>query len=176
MLGRIAAAWGLVGVCLFLASAIFKLAIISWQLVAIELELYHWLVMLLWVIFMGYYEGYQGFQKGFSPRVAARIYFLVENVTYKRLLLAPLFCMGFFDAERRRIIFIICLSIGIILLVQVVEHMPMPWRGIMDVGVVVGLSWGLISMLVFTLKAFFSPDFNYSAEVPNRQLRAVAGK
>jgi len=62
------------------------------------------------------------------------------------------------------------------LLVQVVEHMPMPWRGIMDVGVVVGLSWGLISMLVFTLKAFFSPDFNYSAEVPNRQLRAVAGK
>ena len=176
MLGRIAAAWGLIGVCLFLASAIYKLAIMSWQLVAIELELYHWLVMLLWVVFMGYYEGYQGFQKGFSPRVAARIYFLVENVTYQRLVLAPLFCMGFFDAERRRIIFIVCLSIGIILLVQAVEYMPMPWRGIMDVGVVVGLSWGLISMLIFTLKAFCGSGFNHCAEVPGRKIDRVAAK
>ena len=72
MLGRIAAAWGFIGVFLFLGSAIFKLAVISWQLTAIELELYHWLAMIGWVFFMGYYEGYRGFQQGFSPRVAAR--------------------------------------------------------------------------------------------------------
>ncbi|MCJ8297409.1 MAG: hypothetical protein MJK13_00525 [Pseudomonadales bacterium] len=176
MLGRIAAAWGFIGVFIFLGSAIFKLAVISWQLTAIELELYHWLAMIGWVFFMGYYEGYRGFQKGFSPRVAARVHFLVENVTYKRLILAPLFCLGFFDAERRRVIFIVCLTLGIILLVQVVEHMPMPWRGIMDVGVVVGLSWGLISMLIFTLKAFYSPGCYYSAGVPDREMQAVVLK
>ncbi|EPJ48579.1 MAG: hypothetical protein OFPI_28640 [Osedax symbiont Rs2] len=176
MLGRIAAAWGLIGVFLFLASAIYKLAIISWQLLALELELYHWLAIVIWVVFMGYYEGYQGFQKGFSPRVAARIHFLVQNVTYKRLVLAPLFCLGFFDAERRRIIFIICLSLGIVLLVKAVEHMPMPWRGIMDVGVVVGLSWGLISMLIFTAKAFYCSSFNHSAEVPHRELDTATSK
>jgi len=44
--------------------------------------------------------------------------------------------------------------------------MPMPWRGIMDVGVVVGLSWGLTSVVLFSLKALFTKSFNYPAGVP----------
>jgi hypothetical protein len=170
VLGRIAAAWGFVGVFVFLGSAIIKLAQISFQLDFATLALWQWVIMLLWVAFMAYYEGYKGFQKGFSPRVAARIRYLShhEHATLKRLLFAPLFCLGFFDAERKRVVFIVCLTIGIVLLVKLVENMPMPWRGIMDAGVVVGLSWGLVSMVLFSIRAFVDKSFEYSAEVPEK--------
>ncbi len=117
---------------------------------------------------MAYFEGYKGFQKGFSPRVAARLYFLLENVTYKRLLLAPLFCLGFFDAERKRIIFIYCLTSAIFLIVRFVEQVPMPWRGILDVGVVVGLSWGLLSVTFYSIKAFAGRGFIFPNGVPKK--------
>ena len=117
---------------------------------------------------MAYFEGYKGFQKGFSPRVAARLYFLLGNVTYKRFLLAPLFCLGFFDAERKRIIFIYCLTSVIFLMVKFVEQVPMPWRGILDVGVVVGLSWGLLSVTFYSIKAFTSRDFIFPNGVPKK--------
>lgn len=168
MLGRIAALWGFIGVCFFLGSAIFKLSLISSQLDVNNLSVFNWLVMLAWILFMAYFEGYKGFQKGFSPRVAARLYFLLENVTYKRLLLAPLFCLGFFDAERKRIIFIYCLTSAIFLIVRFVEQVPMPWRGILDVGVVVGLSWGLLSVTFYSIKAFAGRGFIFPNGVPKK--------
>ncbi len=168
MLGRIAALWGFIGVCLFLGSAIFRLSLISSQLDVNNLSVFNWLVMLAWILFMAYFEGYKGFQKGFSPRVAARLYFLLENVTYKRLLLAPLFCLGFFDAERKRIIFIYCLTLAIFLMVRFVEQVPMPWRGILDVGVVVGLSWGLLSVTFYSIKAFAGRGFIFPNGVPKK--------
>jgi len=166
MLGRLAAIWGFVGVCLFLGSAIVKLALIAAQIDLEELSIWQWIIMCAWVAFMAYYEGYKGFQKSFSPRVASRVHYLLENLTPLRFVLAPLFCLGFFDAERKRIIFIFCLTAAIMLVVSLVKHMPMPWRGIMDVGVVVGLSWGLTSVVIFSVKAFFTKNFVCSAGVP----------
>jgi len=166
MLGRLAALWGFVGVFLFLGSAIVKLSLIAGQIQIEELSIWQWIVMCAWICFMAYYEGYQGFQKGFSPRVASRIHYLLLNSNPIRILLAPLFCLGFFDAERKRIVFIVCLTAVIMLIVQLVKYMPMPWRGIMDVGVVVGLSWGLTSVVLFTAKAFFTKNFNFPAGVP----------
>ena len=87
-------------------------------------------------------------------------------MTIKRLVFAPFFCLGFFDAERKRIIFIVCITLGIVLIVKLVENIPMPWRGMLDAGVVVGLAWGLISMVLFSIKAFLYKDFPHCAEVP----------
>lgn len=166
MFGNLAAIWGFAGVCLFLGSAIVRLAQISLQMNVSDLNIVHWLVMGLWVAFMAYYEGYKGFQKGFSPRVAARIQYLRNHATKKRFILAPLFCLGYFDAERRRIIFVCCLTLAIFLIIRLVEYMPMPWRGILDIGVVVGLGWGLISMIVFSVIALINNDFDFPAGVP----------
>ncbi|NQZ31185.1 MAG: hypothetical protein HRU06_07900 [Oceanospirillaceae bacterium] len=166
MIGRIAAVWGFAGVFLFLGSAIFRLSQYSVQLEIQNLPIWQWLILAAWIAFMAYYEGYKGFQKSFSPRVAARIYYLRSNVTPLRFALAPLFCLGFFDAERKRVIFIFCLTGAIMILIKLVEHMPMPWRAIMDTGVVVGLSWGLISVVLFSMKAFFTKNFDYPAGVP----------
>ena len=50
--------------------------------------------------------------------------------------------------------------------VLVIPYLAQPWRGIVDAGVVVGLLWGLITIVVFAFQAFTSDDFSYSPEVP----------
>jgi DMSO/TMAO reductase YedYZ heme-binding membrane subunit len=114
---------------------------------------------------MAYAEGYRGFQKGFSPRVAARAKYLKDKPDLMRSLLAPFFCMGYFHASRKRKIVSISLTIAIIGLVLMVGRVPQPWRGIIDVGVVIGLAWGIISLFIFTVQAFTSKEFKYSPEV-----------
>lgn len=166
MIGYAAALWGLTGITVLLGSAIYRLGQIALDLVGQPLDWYHWLALVFSILFMGFAEGYRGFQCAFSPRVAARIRYLADNVTPLRLVLAPMFCMGFFHIQRRRQIVTICLTLGIIVLVQVVHMLDQPWRGIVDAGVVIGLAWGLISLLLFTLKAFFSSQFNHSPEMP----------
>jgi hypothetical protein len=111
-------------------------------------------------------EGYRGFQKKFSPRTAARVKYLRDHPTWPRVLLAPFFCMGYFYAKRKTRIIAICLTLGIILLVVLVRFLDQPWRGIVDFGVVLGLSYGLISFALYTAKALFAPSFEFSPEVP----------
>jgi hypothetical protein len=126
---------------------------------------HHWTLMLACVVFMAYSEGYKGFQLGFSPRVAARALYLRDHPTPMRSLAAPLFCMGFFHAQRRRLVISYSLTLAIIALIFLVRLLPQPWRGILDAGVVVGLAWGLVALLAFAVRALGSGDFNYSPEV-----------
>ncbi|MEO0416082.1 MAG: hypothetical protein AAF226_14135, partial [Verrucomicrobiota bacterium] len=97
---------------------------------------------------------------------AARVKYLRDNPTLVRTLLAPLFAMGYFFANQKTKIIAISLSLGILLLVLLVRLVPQPWRGIIDFGVVLGLSWGLISFIIFTVKALFTDSFNHSPETP----------
>lgn len=166
MLGSVAAFWGIAGISLLLGSAIVRLGEVAWQTFAHPMSWYHWAALVVSILFMGFAEGYRGFQKAFSPRVAARTFYLSRHVTPTRALLAPLFCMGYFHVRRRRQIVTICLTLGIVVLIQFVHMLAQPWRGIVDAGVVVGLTWGLISILLFTLKAFFGNGFNHSPETP----------
>ena len=78
---------------------------------------------------------------------------------------APLFCMGFFHAQRRRLIISHSLTLGIIVLILLIKLLPQPWRGIVDAGVVVGLAWGLVALLIFAVQGLRSADYDYSPEV-----------
>jgi hypothetical protein len=49
-----------------------------------------------------------------------------------------------------------------------VSFVSQPWRGIIDAGVVLGLGWGIISLIIFSIQAFGAGEFPYSAEVPNK--------
>lgn len=166
MLGSVAALWGLAGIWFVFGSAIYRLSQIAWQTFDQPLMWYHWAALAFSLAFMGFAEGYRGFQKAFSPRVAARIYYLSHHATPMRALLAPLFCMGYFHVRRKRQIVTICLTLGIIVLVQLVHLLDQPWRGIVDAGVVLGLTWGLVSLTLFTMKAFFGKGFSHSPETP----------
>jgi hypothetical protein len=164
-LGLVSALWGLIGVSVLLGGAVVRLT--PWALEALRMDLawHHWSLMLVCVAFMGYSEGYVGFQRGFSPRVAARARYLREHPTLVRAVAAPLFCMGFFHAQRRRLIISYSLTLGIIVLILLVRLLPQPWRGIVDAGVVVGLAWGFVALLVFAVQGLKSGDYDYSPEV-----------
>jgi len=172
MLGTLAVVWGLVAIGVLLGQAIYRLALISLVGLSMPLCWYHWAVLLGWTLFMAYGEGYRGFQKSFSPRVAARAAYLLRHATVLRALLAPLFCMGYFHIERRRQIVVISVTLTVIGFIIGAHYLPQPWRGIVDLGVVIGLAWGVIALGVFTVQAF-TGRLSHAPEVPPHGLRAT---
>ncbi len=165
-MGIIRAIWGLAGVFLLLGSAVYRLTPRAVEALTLDLRWDHWLFLAFVLFFMAYAEGYRAFQKGFSPRVAARARYLRTHRNALHAVLAPLFCMGYFHAPKRRRITSISVTVGIIILIILVRFLAQPWRGIVDAGVVVGLAWGMVSLALFSIQAFTRERFDYSPEVP----------
>ena len=166
MAGTIGAIWGITGTFLLIGSAIYRLTPLALDAFSVPFRWYHWLAWVASVLIMAHAEGYRGFQRQFSPRVAARARYLRENPRLLHLIFAPFFCMGYFHATRRRRIVSISLTAGIIVLVLAVHHLSQPWRGIIDAGVVTGLAWGLVSLFWYGVRALTAQCFDYSPEVP----------
>ena len=166
LIGLLGAIWGLTGVFLLLASAVYRLCGVAVTGLSSHLLWYQWALLVLCVLFMAYAEGYRAFQKRFSPRVAARAKYLRDHGNVSHALVGPLFCMGFIHATRRRRISSISVTAGIVVLILLVRLLSQPWRGIIDLSVVVGLAWGLVSLAIFAYLAFTSDAFDYSPEVP----------
>ncbi len=166
LLGQLGAIWGVVGVCLLLSFAVYRLSLIAIDSFEFSFQWYHWVILVGNSLFMAHSEGYKGFQKSFSPRVAARARYLKFNPQIHLIILAPLFCMGYFHATRRRLIATYLLTIAIITLIILFNQISQPWRGILDAGVVIGLSWGVVSIIVYFIQAMTGGDFEFSAEIP----------
>jgi hypothetical protein len=165
MLRSLAVTWSIVGVSLLLGLAIFRLSV---QVVALDFSLFslfHWLVMIIFSLFMAYSEGYRGFQKGFSPRVAARVGYLKISNNLFDLILSPLFVLGYFNTTLRRQITVVVLTLMLAVLIQLMHFVPNPWRGIIDIGVIIGLTWGLVSFYWFTYRALTQETFPHSPEL-----------
>lgn len=152
--------WGILGVTGLIASAVFRLSPRIAELDPTTFTLSHWAVLLLFTPYMAYAEGYKGFHLNFAPRVVARALVLRDARIGlgdaalpgpgRHLLLcvlAPLFCMGFIHATRRRMLTSVLVTSAIVLVVLLVSHAPQPWRGIIDVGVVTGLVIGIASLV-----------------------------
>jgi hypothetical protein len=145
----IAGAWGLLGLSCLLCSSVFRVGKVTfgaWGPDVPGLEPWHWVFLAAWVGFMGYMEGYRGFQLGYSRRVVLRALALRSESRLLPRLLAPLSCMGVIYAPRRRLIVAWFIILAVIGIVTVVRFFPQPWRGLIDAGVVVGLTWGLFAM------------------------------
>ena len=158
--------WGLSGIFGLLTFAIYRLSFISRDAFSYDFFWYHWLILVGNILFMAHSEGYRGFQLNFSPRVAARAKYLFDHPNLFHVLTAPFFCIGYYHIKRSKQIVIIALSCGIVILISVIRFLPQPWRGIIDIGVVVGLSWGVASLIIFCIMAFTSKRFNYPPEIP----------
>tara|TARA_R110002096_G_scaffold10868_11_gene41046 strand:- start:2277 stop:2780 length:504 start_codon:yes stop_codon:yes gene_type:complete len=165
-MGFFGAVWGFAGVVALLGYAIARLTPRAMEALESTLTTGQWVFLVIFAIFMLVAEGYRGFQKKFSPRTAARVKYLKDHPRVLHVLFAPLFCMGYFFAKRKTKITAFCLTIGIVMLVLLVGLMKQPWRGLVDFGVVLGLSYGIISFAVYTAKALFAPSFEHSPEVP----------
>jgi hypothetical protein len=146
--------WGVGGVLLLLASALYRLTPRALTLFGdVEVAPWQWGLTALWVVFMAWSEGYKGFQKAFSPRVVARSFHLPTLKSPLLFVLAPAFAMGLIHARKGRQIVSWVLLTFIVVLVITVRFLPAPWRAMVDAGVVVGLLWGAISILVIFARA-----------------------
>ena len=108
----------------------------------------HTSAYILTCLWFAYVEGYKGFQRKFSPLVVSRSLTLHPRSPPHHLLLAPLYSMGMFHATKKRVIVSWSVTLGVAALVAGVKRMPYPWRNIVDAGVVVGLTLGMLSILV----------------------------
>ncbi len=158
--------WGIAGVALVLVYAAFSLATHAIEAVTAGLAPLEWLLMVANCLFMAWVEGYRGFQLRFSPRVAARALHVYEHPTLVRLWLAPLFCAGYFGATARLRRNVWVGTALIVLAVLLFNRVPQPWRGILDAGVVVGLGWGTVSLLVAARVTLRQRRALVAAEVP----------
>ncbi len=152
---------------LLLLFAILRLAPMALALDAFPMQWGHWAALVFSVVYMAYAEGYKGFHLGFAPRLVLRARYLLSNPRPDLILFAPLFCMGYIHATRRRQFLSIGLTVMIIGFILVVRNLPQPWRGILDAGVVVGLALGVTSIVYFMVLLRFAPDrIQVAAEVP----------
>jgi hypothetical protein len=153
VIGKLAAAWGVLGVIALLAQALFRLGPRAVEALRMELDVVQWVVLAVWVVFMAHAEGYRGFHRRFSPRVVARAMTLVHGGSILHRVLAPAYCMSLLHASRRGITVAWSLVAGITVLVLLVSTMSQPWRGIVDAGVVVGLGIGAASIVLHAVRA-----------------------
>jgi len=160
-------AWGIGGIVLLLSFAIYRLAPMAMALENQPLGLLHWAALVFSVAYMAYAGGYNGFLRGFAPRVLVRASYLGQHPRLFHLILAPFFCMGYFYATRRRKLLSSGLSGMIVSFVLIARMLPQPWRGIVDAGVVTGLFIGIVSILYFVTMENMKPGMlAVSAEVP----------
>lgn len=146
--------WSLGGVLALLAQAIARLLpralepILDGSLDAIATLAYA-----ASIVFMAYTEGYRGFQQRFAPRVVVRTLHLAKHPKPWLVLLGPLHAMALIHATRRRLLGSWLLLLGIIGLILLIRMLEQPWRGAIDAGVVVGLSWGGATVLLMLIRA-----------------------
>ena len=168
LVGQVGSVWGALGVVGILSFAIYRLAPKAVAGFELGLSPVQWLIAAIFTIFMVYSEGYRGFQVRFSPRTAARIRYLRDKPSVLRTLFAPLFSMGFFHATRRLKITAYGMSSAIVVFVLLAHRLDQPWRGIVDAGVVIGLTWGVATLIAYPVQALTRPTFEPSPETPGR--------
>ncbi len=156
--GLLGAVWGVLGVELMLGGAVLRLTPVGLEpLLEGGLSGLHLAAYAASLAFFLYTEGYRAFQKGFSPRVAARAHALRRAPTWGRTLFAPLFCMGFFGASARRRRVTWLLTVGLVGLILLVRMVPQPWRGAIDLGVVAALIYGMVVLAWSFAVGFYRP-------------------
>lgn len=167
--------WGTGGVLYILAKAIKRVLPIALEpfkegaIAMSQFELGAYVLTCLW---FAYVEGYKGFQQKFSPLVVKRSFTLIpgrNGTKWWHYVLAPFYSMGLVHATKKRSIVSWSVTIGVTLIVAAVKKLPYPWRNIIDAGVVVGLTWGSLSILLLYIKSWVTGQVpeNVEAELPS---------
>lgn len=162
------AAWGVAGVLALFGQAIVRLGERAVEAYGLPLGPVEIAVATVWVVLNGYAEGYRAFQLRFSPRVVARALHLGRHPRPLFVVLAPLFCMAFFHATARARVIAWATTLMVVCFIALLRHVPQPWRGIVDGGVVIALAWGAIAIVFFFLRALWSGrEPGVSPELPD---------
>ena len=160
--------WGVFGFVALLVQAIYRLTPLALEpILAGEVLWWHWVLYGVSILFNGYTEGYRAFHLQVAPRVMARALYLAKHPRPLLIALAPLFCMSLVYATRKRLLISWSVYAAIVVLVVAVRQLPQPWRGMIDAGVVVGLTWGMLSVLLFFFRGAAGKPMPVPADVPD---------
>ena len=165
LVGVVAACWATVGICGLLLFAVVRLSMVVAEGAEVSWDWRHWAVAAANAAFMAWSEGYRGFQLRFSPRSAARVKWLLHHASGLSAVLAPVFAMGYFNATPRRMVGVYGLTVFVVGAIVVVHVLPQPWRAALDIGVVIGLAWGVVSFLWSLKRTFAARGFPVSPEL-----------
>jgi len=162
------ATWGVLGVALLLTQALVRLSVVAVDpfVSGRGLTAFETVVCAVWVLVSLHSEGYRGFQKAFVPRTVARAFHLASAPRPLLVALAPAFCMGLVHAKPRRLVTSWSIVALIVLAVLAVRRLPAPWRSIVDLGVVAGLLWGLIALVIVFARALRGQVPVYPLDLP----------
>lgn len=117
-------------------------------------------------LFFAHAEGYKGFQKKVAPLVVKRSFLLSGTdstpdwgiTVLLNYIFAPTYSVGLFRANKKRLITSWCVSMGVAIMVATAKRLPPIWRCIVDAGVVVGLSYGSLSVILLLLQALIKGE------------------
>lgn len=140
--------WAVGGVGLTFVEAIYRLGARALDTIAAGLTSLEWLALGVSTLLLGYVEGYRALQRRFTPRVVARAYELEQTPHLAWKLLGPFYVLSLLGDERRTVIRAWRAVALIVAAVFAVRALPNPWRGIVDAGVAVALTWGLGALVV----------------------------
>jgi len=166
---KLSAAWAVTGVVAMLAYAVYRLAFFAVEAWDMGFTLIQAIILIIHCVFMAYSEGYKGFHLSFSPRFAARVRYILHEGRGIELILAPIFCFGYFGTSRAKQIVALTLTLLLVGIVSLMHYIPQPWRGIIDAGVVLGLSIGIISLLYWVFRQLQAEEYLHDPALVNNQ-------
>jgi hypothetical protein len=160
-------AWGISYVVATIANAIRRLLPIALQpYMNFDISQSQLAAYVCWTGFMLYTEGYKAFHQKFAPLVVKRACTLKDNYSALNVLFAGPYCMGMYNATKKRKIVSWTITVGVTGLVFLVKHLPYPWRSIVDGGVVAGLTYGCASILYYYSQVLMGYDINVDPCMP----------
>lgn len=171
---NVMAGWGILQVVFILANAIRRVLPVALQpLIQNDMMPAQWAMYVAWSLYMGYAEGYQAFQLKFSPLVVKRAFGLSEHsaslpMRILSFILAGPYAMGLFGATKKRMIVSWSITAGVFGIISVIKKLPYPYRSIVDAGVVVGLTYGTLSILWLAARGMlgYEPDVDPCLPAP----------
>jgi hypothetical protein len=117
-----------------------------------EMNALAWSATFIWCCLMAYYEGYKGFYLKFCPVVVERSFTLEDPVLSPSVILGGPYAMGLFKADKHRLITSWTLLFMIFWMIKLVKLLPYPYRAMVDAGVLVGISCGILSLVWLTAR------------------------
>lgn len=156
LLPVLVSSWGVLGVVVLFCQAMYRLGVRAFEAIQMPLTPLQVSILVAWTLFNFYAEGYRAFQKRFSPRVVVRAHYLGQHRTALHVLLAPFFCMALIHSARREKVIAWSTTVMILCFILLLRHVPQPWRGIVDAGVVAALAWGAVTILGLHARALIT--------------------
>jgi hypothetical protein len=153
-LGAVAAFWGVgfhVALLIVAVTQLLRAALSG--LAAADPAPSTWMLSAASVAVLCYFQGYRGFQRGFSRLVVARAAHLSRHPTPWHALVAPLHVCGLVHATARRRVATAAIFVVMPALAVGVSRLPEPLHAAIDLGVAAGLTWGLAAMVWLASRA-----------------------